>query len=187
MTEIALPGDAVDSDGDDIAGPTKATLEALYLLPTAEDLNKAGGPTAALLGPPQSVAVIESTATAFSKWWTVFLAGTGAAVWGSIVTFWDKNGGSTQRVILWAVALVSAALVLAIGYIIGSDVRGRAAATVATIHARETVASEMIRQPRIWARSIGPGNHRSSHPSLIGPSRTRRGPATMSRAGECLR
>ena len=145
MTEIALPGDAVDSDGDDIAGPTKATLEALYLLPTSEDLNKAGGPAAALLGPPQSVAVIESTATAFSKWWTVFLAGTGAAVWGSIVTFWDKNGGSTQRVILWAVALVSAALVLAIGYIIGSDVRGRAAATVATIHAREAVASEMIR------------------------------------------
>jgi hypothetical protein len=154
-----LPGDAFDPAGNDVAAPAVAILGALNLLPSEDDLKAAGGPVAALGGPPQSVVVIEAGATAFSKWWA---GGAGVAlvgVWTSIVGFWKQNGGDTQRVVLWVAAIVSAAIVLGIAYVIASDLSGRAAASVATISARRDVATAVVNVSRSGATAepaLGP-------------------------------
>ncbi len=69
-------------------------------------------------------------------------AATVAAAWGALAAFNDDL--PTQHRGTFLVAVVTAAAVLAIGYIIGSDVRGRAAASVATMEGRAIVARAMI-------------------------------------------
>jgi hypothetical protein len=145
MTDVRLPGDAFDSEQQDVAGPTADLLRSLYLLPTAEELAQAGAPFAVITGPPQSVAVLEGGATAFSKWWATGLGAGAAVVWGAVRAFYDGNGPATQRVMLWSAAIVSAALVLAIAVIIYADLRGRAAGTVATLEARREIATAVVR------------------------------------------
>lgn len=146
--DVRLPGNAIDSNGSDVAGPAVAILRQLYLLPTSTELDKAGSASSLFGGPPQSVAVIEAGATALSKWWA---AGLGASVlggWGAFAAFWDEQGGASQRALILAAAIASAAVILAIGYIVGSDVRGRAAAAVATMEARTSVAETIMRLAR---------------------------------------
>jgi hypothetical protein len=145
MPEVRLPGNAIDTDATDVAAPAVALLRDINLLPTDQDMQQAGSPGAVLGGPPQSVALIEAGATAFAKWWAAGLGVTAAGIWGSIGVFWGDQPPETQRVLLWIAAVVSAALVLSLGLIIGADLRGRAAASVATIGARATVAETMSR------------------------------------------
>jgi hypothetical protein len=114
-------------------------------LPEPEELNKAGQFSAAFIGPAQSVALIESGATSAAKWWS---AGAGAAIigaWGSVVAWWADQESGIKTSVIWAAGIVTAALALAIGYLVASDVRGRARAAAATIDARRTVAVEWIR------------------------------------------
>jgi hypothetical protein len=146
-----LPGDAFDPGGNDVAAPAVAILGQLNLLPSKDDLAAAGGPGAVLGGPPQSVVVIEAGATALSKWWAGGAGVTLVGVWGSIVTFWNTHDGDTQRVVLWAAAIVSAAIVLGIAYVIASDLGGRANASVATIAARRDVATAVVNVARSGA------------------------------------
>lgn len=82
-----------------------------------------------------------------SKCWATGLGAAAAAAWGSLARWWDSQTGqpATQRVALWAVAIVTAAAVLGIAYLLGSDVRGRAAASVATISARAELAQVLCR------------------------------------------
>jgi hypothetical protein len=140
---VRLPGSAIDPAGTDVLGPTVAVLQGLNLLPTQSDLDAAGSPGAAIGGPPQSVAVIEGGATALAKWWAVTGAGAATAVWGAIIHFWDSNK-DVHGSLLIAGAIASAALALAIGYILASDLRGRAAGSVATIEARARVAEAVL-------------------------------------------
>jgi hypothetical protein len=56
-----------------------------------------------------------------------------------------RPGGENQRVLLWGAAIVSAALVVGITFLLSADIRGRATATVATIEARAQVADTVIR------------------------------------------
>jgi hypothetical protein len=146
---VRIPGDAVDVTGKDLLAPAQDLLRGLSLLPIAGEQRQADGFTAALQGPPDSVALIEAGATAFSKWW---VAGAGASVlgvWGSVAKFYqDQQDGSTQRALLWAAAITSAALILAIAYVINADLRGRAAVQVATVTARAAVARAMLEQSR---------------------------------------
>jgi hypothetical protein len=130
---------------DDVATPTVGLLQDLNLLPKADELQKADGPSAALGGPPQSVALIESGATALAKWWSVVGAGAVGGLWVSVRTFWDGNDPANQRVLLWSAAIVSAAIVLGIGWLFGSDLRGRAQVQSATVQARADVAKAILR------------------------------------------
>lgn len=140
-----IPGHGVDPEGMDVASPVVATLAALNLLPTTDDLGKSGGAKAILFGPPDSVVVIEAGATALSKWWAAGLGVAATGVWAGVSRWWtDLKAVELQSTALWAAAIVSAAAVVAIGYIVASDVRGRAAASVATINAREAVAVAYI-------------------------------------------
>lgn len=147
---VKIPGAAVQSvtpDHDDISKPTTQLLRDLSLLPEPGDLAKAGGATALFTGPPDSVAVIEAGATAASKWWATGIAVSGTAVVARITTVWDsigEDGSWNQPFALVAIAIVLAAMAGGISYLLGSDVRGRAAAMVATIEARRAVATAML-------------------------------------------
>lgn len=152
-----LPGNAIDPEGADVVAPTVAVLEELYLLPTQADLDAAGGPLAVLGGQSQSVAVIESTAMAISKWWAALLGMTVPAGWVAVAKFWDeiaaKDAGpiqmaTSQRTFMLAVAIASAAAILSIGYIVGTDIRARASASAATIAARQGVAQTVMQLAR---------------------------------------
>lgn len=136
---VQLPGNAISPSADDIAAPARSLLVSLRLLGTDDDIEKAGQFGAIFIGPPQSVAVIEAGATALAKWWAVGLGAAAVTAWGSIATFWGEQPVDTHRVVLWIGAIVSAAALLAIGLIVSSDVRGRAAASVAAIEARTII------------------------------------------------
>ncbi len=143
MAKVQIPAAAVASAGDDVSVPLAQLLRDLSLLPTKDDLEKSSKLTTAITGTPDSVAVIEAGATAVSKAWAAGLGVAATTLWGSVVKLWDGN--EAQRgVMLWVAGIVSAAAVLAIGYIVSSDVGGRAAATVATYEARWQVAVAML-------------------------------------------
>lgn len=141
--DIQIPGKAV-SDGVDLGAPTRALLEEVNLLGSASDEAASTGFASTFAGPPQSVALIEAGATAASKWWAAGLGTSVLALWGSLVAWWGDQESSVKVVALGGAALVTAALVLSIAYLLASDVRGRSLAAVATIHARSTVAQAMI-------------------------------------------
>jgi hypothetical protein len=144
---VQIPGLAVGAAKDNIDEPAVELLQKLSLLPTApSELKKAGEFSAAFTGPPDSVTVIEAGATAAAKWWSVTIAG-GAVVSGaSIRGYWDGLGAANQPNALLALGLIFAAAGLGIAYLLGSDVRGRAAASVATIEARSSVAVSMLEE-----------------------------------------
>jgi len=139
-----IPASAV-AQTDDLVAPTTALLASLNLLPSKEDLADAKGFTSAFKGPPESVALIEAGATAANKWWAAGLGVAVLAAWGAVRTWWGGTTPSTQHVALWVAAIVTAAALIGIAYLLGSDVRGRAAVATETVRARAMVAEEFIR------------------------------------------
>jgi hypothetical protein len=142
--EVKIPSQAVAPDGADLCPPVRGLLEGLDLLGTSTESRQADGFVAAFTGPPQSVALIEAGATAATKWWAAGLGATMVGIWGSVAAWYEDQPEPVQVALLGGAALVTAALVLAIGYLIASDVRGRAAASVSVIQARAKVATSMV-------------------------------------------
>jgi hypothetical protein len=142
--QVQLPANAVNAAGVDLAAPTRELLHDLNLLPTKKELAQAGKPWAVWGGPAQSVAVIESGITAATKIWAGGAGIVIAGVWVAVAALYDEQGSEEQRMILLGLAIITAAVVLSIGYLIASDVRGRADASVATIQGRVAVAEAMI-------------------------------------------
>lgn len=132
------------TDGGDLSVPTMSLLYDLNLLPSPNELTNAGNARATFGGPPQSVALIEAGATAVAKWWSTAGGAVVAAAWGSVTLFWGHHS-AIHAEMLWAASIVTAALVLAIATLLATDVRGRAAASVATIQARADVAAALLR------------------------------------------
>jgi hypothetical protein len=143
---VQIPADAVSAAGKDLLAPLTDLLgsQGLNIQGSPDETKQAGGPAAAIGGPPQSVAIIEAGATAVSKWWSAGLGATVAATWASVASWWDGQNPANQRVVLWGAAIITAAAFLGIAYLLASDVRGRAAGAVATIQARAQVAERFI-------------------------------------------
>jgi hypothetical protein len=141
--EVQIPSKAVSGDTD-IREPARNLLEDLNLLGTREETQQAKGFTAAFTGPPQSVALIEAGATAAAKWWAAGLGALLIPVWASVAGWWPDQETNVKVVVLGGAAVVTAALIGAIGYLIASDVRGRAAAAVSMIEARATIATNIV-------------------------------------------
>lgn len=141
-----LPGNAYDDTELGVLKSTRELLHGLNLLPTEDELKKSTGATALLGGSDPAVAVIESGATALAKYWAAGLGAALATVWASVAKFWGQNDDKTnvQVTLLGGGFFATAALVIAISVIISSDIRGRAAATVATVNARFQVASAVV-------------------------------------------
>jgi hypothetical protein len=142
--DVQIPSRAVSDEGD-LRQPVRALLEDLNLLGNREEDQEADGFHAAFAGPPQSVALIEAGATAASKWWAAGLGTTAVATWGSVAAWWGSQETAIKVAVVGGAAIVTAALAIAIGYLIASDVRGRAAAAVSLIEARANLATTMIR------------------------------------------
>ena len=140
---VQVPSSAVTED-DDIFRPTAALLCGLNLLPPKGDLKKAGKFSSAFGGPPDTVALIEAGATAASKWWAAGLGGGVIAAWVAVREWWSSATAANQQVSLWAAAIVTAAAVAGIAYLLGSDVRGRAAVATETVRARAHVAEAFV-------------------------------------------
>lgn len=141
--DVQIPSKAV-SDEADVRQPVRALLEDLNLLGSTDEENAADGFQAVFAGPPQSVALIEAGATAASKWWAAGLGASVIATWGSVATWWGGQDAAIKVAVVGGAAIVTAALAIAIGYLIASDVRGRAAAAVSLIEARANLATTMI-------------------------------------------
>jgi hypothetical protein len=142
-----------------IEAPTQAVLRAVNLLPQDEELAKASGPRSWFKGTPDSVAVIEAGVTAASKWWAIAISGGAAVVAARVSVAWDSIGQSqawNQPFALLSVGVVLAAALGSVAFLLGSDVKGRAAATVATIEARRDVAIAMLHHA---GQSFPPADH----------------------------
>jgi hypothetical protein len=131
-------------DIPDDKSPLIRYLVTLGIKGTSTDNNKSNGAKTVISGSPQSVAVIEATATAACKWWSAGLGVAVAGLWASVAGWWTGQPHATQRVALWMAAIITAAAVIGIAYLLGSDVRGRAAASVATINARAKVGDKLL-------------------------------------------
>lgn len=166
---VQIPSRAV-SDLDDVLRPTTELLRGLNLLGTEDELKEADGPITAFGGPPQSVALIEAGATALSKWWAAGLGVSVTAVWAAVVKWFDDLQAASEQVVLGGAAFVTAATVLAIGYILGSDVRGRSAAAVATIEARAKLGDTLTRTAQLVYKP-GPAPSVAHLVALPGPLR----------------
>jgi hypothetical protein len=90
------------------------------------------------------VAVIEAGALSLSKWWAAGLGASALALWVRVGTWWPNQDPDIQVALLLATAIATAAIALGLAYIVGSDVRGRAAATVSTLEARSSIARSLI-------------------------------------------
>jgi hypothetical protein len=148
--EVQIPGLAIGRTPEDVdlLAPAAELLRGLSLLPTHADIEKNNrkNPFATT---PDSVAVIEAGATTASKWWAASIAAGSTGITAGIVRVWEEIGKTSdwnQPVAIFAVGLVIAAGTIGIVSLLGSDIRGRAAATVATIEARQQVACVFIQE-----------------------------------------
>jgi hypothetical protein len=141
---VQIPANAILPEGADLAGPIQQLLRRLALLGDEKENDAADGFMTALQGPPQSVALIEAGATAASKWWATGLGTTVVAAWSAFAGWWSGETPANQRVAIWAVAIITAAAVLGIAYLLATDVRGRGMAAAATIRARAQLAVAVI-------------------------------------------
>lgn len=144
MAEIAWPTKAT-SDGKDLLVPTKDLVVGLGLAPP-DDVSKPN-PIGALFGTaPDSVTVIKSYALGVSKVWvTLFAAsGIGTAAVGLVAKFWSDSPENIRVATILAAGFAMAAIALAISYVVGSDVRGRASATTEQLSQRGSVVCAFL-------------------------------------------
>lgn len=159
---VQIPSKAV-SDKEDVSEPVRKLLEDLYLLGTKDETEKAGSKSALLQGPPQSVALIEAGVTTGTKYWAAGLGVTVIAAWARVATWWGGQPVGIKQVVVGGAAFLTAAVAIAISYLLAQDLRGRAAAAVATIEARAEVAMGMIKA----AEDVYAGSAAASEIQLI--------------------
>jgi len=138
-----IPAHAINPavEGDPVV-PVGSLLRSVNLLgPEGEE----DGLAATLEGSSMGVAVIESTATALAKWWATGGSAALVAVWVWAARYWPNQDPVTKRTIILSVAIFSAAMVLALGHLLSSDVRGRAVASAATFRARADIVDCVVR------------------------------------------
>jgi hypothetical protein len=154
---VRLPEQALDTTGTDILPPLKELQQGLGVLPTDADRAKSGA-GATFVGPPDSVAIIEAGATAFSKWWSAAIAALGGtAVVTSLVTkFWSGQPGGVRVGLTLGVAAIVVATIIAVSVMVAADVRGRAQGTVALYAARASIADQFLRQSLQASRPVPP-------------------------------
>jgi hypothetical protein len=143
---IQFPAHPVDDSGNDISAPVVSLLEKLSILSDPTELEKANGPGAVISGPPQSVAIIESGATALSKWWSAGLGATltGGTILTAVTGFWAKEHDPVRIALIAGAAFFFGAVALAIGIMVSSDVRARGSGAVAQIRTRGEVATTFL-------------------------------------------
>lgn len=143
MTDGTIPGRAVTPDAASVTDASAGLLRGLSLLPAKGADGKVE--TATVFQTPDSVAVIQSGMTTAAKAWTALIAGGTTTLTAALGVFWEKTlGPANQPFAVVALGFAVGMASLGIAYIIGSDVRGRASGSTATIQARSAVAQAML-------------------------------------------
>lgn len=138
-----IPADAIRPAVEgDLVVPVGSLLRNVNLLGKEAEED---GFASTLEGSSTPVAVIESTTTALAKWWATGGSAALVVVWVWAANYWPNQDPATKRTIILSVAIFSAALVLAVGHLLSSDVRGRAVASAATFRARADIVDSVIR------------------------------------------
>jgi hypothetical protein len=167
---VRLPEQALDTTGTDILPPLKELQQGLGVLPTDADRAKSGA-GATFVGPPDSVAIIEAGATAFSKWWSAAIGALGGtAVITSLATkFWSGQPGGVRIGLTIGVAAIVVATIIAVSVMVAADVRGRAQGTVALYAARASIADQFLRQSLLASRPV-PAAPTPQNPAIPAPA-----------------
>ncbi len=141
MPQVEIPGKVVDASGEDLLVPLQRMLTGINVLGSSSDAT--GG---AFQSPPQSVAIIESGATALTKWWSGAIAALGGttAIAAAATRFWNGQQGGSRIALLATTGAVIAAVILALAWIVSSDVRGRASGACCIYEARSGVAQKFL-------------------------------------------
>src|SRR5438309_6536230 len=123
--KVRFPGNPQDAAAEDLSAPVTCFLHDTGLLGSSDELAKADGVSAAVFGPPQTVAIIQSGSTALAKWWSATLAG-GAVLTAGVAGLkgiWSGEHDPVRIAILGGAAVVLAAIAVALGVIVSSDVK----------------------------------------------------------------
>src|ERR1035437_7127104 len=134
---VTIPGQSVDSTESDILGPLQKLLAGVSAW---------GGSNASTGGafstPDQAVAIIESGATALTKWWAGAVGAVGGttAISAAVTKFWSDQHGGTRIALVATTGAVLASAAVAPAVIISSDVRARALGASALYGARAQIA-----------------------------------------------
>src|ERR1035437_4752734 len=96
---VTIPGQSVDSTESDILGPLQKLLAGVNVWGDSND--STGG---AFSTPDQTVAIIESGATALTKWWAGAVGAVGGttAISAAVTKFWSDQQSSGVRIALLA-------------------------------------------------------------------------------------
>ena len=144
-TDVQIPEQATAPNGDDLLGPLQQLLTGVNTLGGAN-----GSTGGAFSSPAQSVAVIESGATALTKWWSGAIAALGGAtaITAAVTRFWNGQQGGARIAMIATTGAVVAAIAIALAIIIHGDVTGRAAGAVAIYAARQGITETFLEVSR---------------------------------------
>jgi len=139
--DVKIPGAAIDDHGTDLLVPLQKLLTGINALGSSND--STGG---AFQKPSQAVAIIESGATALTKWWSgaVGAVGGATAITAAITKFWSGQHGDVRIALLATTGGVLVAVAIALAVIVSSDVHGRAMGAAAIYATRAQVTSTML-------------------------------------------
>jgi hypothetical protein len=140
--DVQFPGQPVDENGGDLAGPTATYLQELSLLETPDDVARG---VSFVHGTPDSLQVISAGALSVTKIVSSIVAtgGVGAVV-AAMVRAFTASDVPVQVAFVAAAAVILASTIIALAVIVKSDVSGRAATTVAAYQARAQVAQQFM-------------------------------------------
>jgi hypothetical protein len=161
VSDLQIPGQAVKSDGSDLADPAQTLLRGLELLPEAGASQSTIG---VVSGTPYSLQVISSGALTFNKWWSsvVALAGGGGAIWAGTQAYFAKQNTPVQVALVGASAVLGAFALLAVALIVRSDVTARSQTTNAQYAARAEVANIFLKVTGGLQHSSAPAGAQAS-------------------------
>lgn len=123
----------VAGKGDDILPPLKELLQGINILGNAPDLTIGAD-------------VLESDATLLTKVWAGIVAGVGGltAIVTPIASFINSSNDSVRIVALAGASLALVAMILAIAYIVGTDLKSRTKGAVALYEARKEITLQFL-------------------------------------------
>lgn len=139
---VQFPASALNSTGQDIAGPTVKLLQQLELLPIPTDKEKGVSATET----PYSLQVITAGALKLSKVWAVVIGAVGGGTAGltAIQGFLGKQDLPIRITYVAGAAAVLAIAAVSVALIVRADVDARAQTSIAQYSARAAIASVLL-------------------------------------------
>ncbi|MCK2214536.1 hypothetical protein MF672_012150 [Actinomadura sp. ATCC 31491] len=130
MSEVLIPGDAVDEKGRDVAAPAADLMQALNLQSE---------------GQPAGYDLIKADALSLTKWITSLIGGGSVTVGGLGTALLSGTTEVAERVALIAgLALLLSAAAVSVAWVVITDVRTRADVQKARIEARTALGHDYL-------------------------------------------